>query len=129
MHIKRINKLADTIEAGHPEVGFNMRTYGNRSGDYTDRSGRGCGTVACVAGWAIALFSLNGRGQAVKEQRVGSAGWKGAFFTASDLLGLDDMTASALFQPETVAWYKITPAIAAKTLRHLAKTGEVVWDV
>lgn len=61
MNVERLTILAETLEnfaaRPRPEVGFNMGQGEAPAEFYDDRSGNGCRTVACVAGWTEILFS------------------------------------------------------------------------
>lgn len=74
-----------------------------------------CGTAACIAGWAAAIFAPDTRSYAV--------------FAAERALGLDDVTAAALFVPDGFARAGYTPYEASRVLDHLLATGEVDWSV
>lgn len=132
MNIERILRLADVLDGTEPHepetpLGFNMRIYRGsalpvddpdyeRSG-YRDMSGKGCGTIACVAGWADELF---GDETIPNYTPIG--------LRARRLLGLSAAEALRLFIPEGERIYEqATPQIASKVLRHLAATGEVDW--
>jgi hypothetical protein len=62
MNAARVTALADAIEAGHKGLGFNMAQYRTRANTSTpDQGAHNCGTVACIGGWAEALFGESGR--------------------------------------------------------------------
>ena len=106
-----------------------------------------CGTPACIAGWALALFSP----EAIKlpngnydVSNVPGADYDAAG-AAAELLGIAVDDGYALFTPEFYVededdWdadYKaneygndefISPRRAANTLRRLAKTGVIDWN-
>lgn len=109
MNVERILHLADIIEtqphtSAEAESGFSMQ-------DYTHR----CGTPSCIAGWANSVF------EAV-DLNSGEV--------AAVILGLDFEQESSLFYPSGYSEAsKHTPAQAARTLRHLAATGEVDWSL
>lgn len=89
-----------------------------------------CGTAACVAGHAAALFKLRPRHSADYDDspRV-SYNWG---MVAGDFLGLVNSQREGLFQPngywkDEIA-HRFTPTRAAAAVRELAATGEVpVW--
>lgn len=110
MNTERILALADAIEAGRDDLGFNMRYYFAKD-TAQDKSGHSCGTTACIAGWAKFLES-------------GSADWASRE-SAAKWLDLDFVTSYKLTQEGFNADNKQ----AARTLRHLAKTGFVNWDL
>lgn len=117
MDKERILHLADVIEKGSDQLGFNMAFYEYlTSNPDLDMSGHKCGTVACIAGWAVHTFPPDDR-------------YATAWTAARDQLGLTTFQADQLFEPSVDAAYeKATPEIAAKVLRHLAETGEVEWE-
>lgn len=101
-----------------PKLGFNMGSYGSSG---SDRTGHNCGTVACIAGWAVVAFRPDIEiADLPSNFRISSE--------AADLLGLDRMDASNLFLPPLNLW-KSTPLQAASVLRHAAKTGVIDWSV
>lgn len=124
MNIERLTLLADTLEHHRLDIGFNMHTYFLApspslypSGIYPDLTGRGCLTVACIAGWAAVLSGV----QTPDES---------ADIYAMDYLDLDMTTASDLFHPPAyIHWGKVTPQHAAQVIRHLINTGNVDWSI
>jgi hypothetical protein len=135
MNIERINKLADIIEAGQEanDFGFNMETWGSRGRrtivDKSDHeSGHKCGTVACIAGWAVAAFGVSGRAKKFNGDRATDMNVN-CMSSATKLLGLGVMLSEELFLARGQGVYlgTITPEHAVRTLRLLAETGEVDW--
>ena len=123
MNKERILELADVIEGkthhrrgelsllqrlGGRERFFNMDTYNFE-----------CGAPACLAGWAIHLFDDSDDRHLWPPRRLVE--------TAGRLLGLTHEQASKLFLPDPLVRGGISPERAAKTLRHLAKTGKVIY--
>lgn len=116
MNKERIEQLAQAIETGGiAELGFNMEFF--LGGKEFDASGRNCGTVACIAGWACTLGKLDGE-----------------FLDAAKWLDIPyNKVGKELFFPGDVSgikvydWEEITPAHAAAVLRRLAETGAVDW--
>lgn len=106
-HIEKLPHYNDVDEAG-PH--FTMSRYFNP-----------CGSPSCIAGHAICMFS-----DKKFEDVYGSE-----FNEAAEVLGLGWETANKLFTPSALEagkfWSMITPKEAARTLRHLAETGEVKW--
>lgn len=106
-HIEKLPHNNDMDEAG-PH--FTMSRYFNP-----------CGSPSCIAGHAICMFSDK------KFEDV----YDYEFNEAAEVLGLDWETAGKLFTPDASEagkyWSQITPKEAARTLRHLAETGEVKW--
>ena len=83
------------------------------------RAAQRCGTHACIAGYTVILFGTP-EGLAESDGEVEEY--------AQLLLGIGDEQAADLFAPATVFnWQNLTPADAARTLRHLADTGTVDW--
>lgn len=120
MNKANVLAVADAIERhAFPKLGFNMGAYVEPSGYWTpDRSGHNCKTVACVAGWTIA----------VKEgHAITSWSWSRRI-AAGNFLGLDMEEADCLFNPTDLSdWESIKPKQAVATLRRLARTGKVSW--
>lgn len=106
-HIEKLPHI-DDIEEARPH--FTMSRYFNP-----------CGSPSCIAGHAICMFSDK------KFEDV----YDYEFSEAAEVLGLDWETADKLFTPSALDtgkhWPQITPKEAARTLRHLAETGEVKW--
>jgi hypothetical protein len=122
MNVENILKVADAIEQHSiPDLGFNMLWLKSEVGGDADRSGHNCGTVACVAGWTIALFGSRGDGFMEAGQHLGlpRSKYRPLFYPGT---GLDEDEA------DTHPAWGATPAQAASCLRHLAETGEVDWD-
>lgn len=128
MNKEKLLQVADAIEASELlHFGFNMKVFKDSTAiGILDNSGRGCGTVGCIAGWTIATFQADH--------------WKSGdpdifAFRAQEELNLTDRQAHDLFfvgpaqeNPYHPGW-DATPAQAAMVIRHLAKTGEVDWDL
>lgn len=136
MNIERINLLADTIEQHRiKDLGFNMMAFAIKNPLHSDkdlypdfdRSGHSCGTVACIGGHAVALahadWSLDQLVEADDREEP-------LHREARDWLGLTQYEADVLFYgfPHGVQFSHVTPAMAVKTLRHLAATGVVDWN-
>lgn len=86
----------------------------------------GCGAVCCIAG---AICQFNEPFQLSDLYDESEADWRGSegvMARASRLLGITGGTADELFRPSEDN-DQITPAVAAKTLRHFLDTGNVVW--
>jgi hypothetical protein len=121
--------VADAIEAGAvADLGFNMALC--VSDELPDRSGRGCGTVGCVAGWAVTVLDSDGKrhttplSASALSVAYNSVVWQ----RGRDRLGLTEEQADWLFLGR---WHKssrtdgvkiglITPAEAVAELRRLA---------
>lgn len=88
----------------------------------------GCGTCACIAGWASAL--LGPVTDELEDNEMIEVG--------SKLLGLEDRTARELFIPWINSnldhsWFQnindIPPKAGAMVLDHLLETGKVDWSI
>lgn len=127
MNIGNILKVADAIEqVSVPGLGFNM-SCGIESAGHTiwrgprsDNSGRGCGTVACVAGWTCVV--LADRDTSCDQP------WVDVRVDAQGLLDLSDVLANALFEPARGLRSSVTDEHAVRCLRNLAITGKVNWE-
>ena len=118
MNEENILKVADAIERHSiPDLGFNMELLRGAADErYPDLSGHNCGTVACIAGWALAV-----------------AGKDGGFEAAAEFFGFKDQEEEEsydfpLFFPGS-PHYGTTSSQAVAVLRHLAETGEVDWSI
>lgn len=134
MNMDRIKKLRDYIDRGIRPEQFRMDHWvgipdPGEPGEYNDalsleelsvdqiREGS-CGTVACLAGHTVALFSEPGE----KLHAVNIS------TLATDFLDLREEEAQALFLP--VQFMDVTnPKHAVAVLDHLIQTGEIEWDV
>lgn len=134
MNKERILAVADAIERHTiPDLGFNMSTF--HDSGLRDMSGHGCGTVACIAGWVVALH--HGPGSMTDEGQVTPTG-RDIDDEAAALLeltptGLDGLAGELFYafrrSDRFMTLSDITPDRAVRTLRHLAATGEVDWDL
>jgi hypothetical protein len=118
MNKNRLLLLADVIERGkapeaHPDLTFDMGQF------WVGGVGAGCGTTACIAGWAVVEFARDEK--LIRAPKMADK--------AQKLLGLDAAQAHELFYAvgRDVAMWNITPKHAAFTLRNLAETGVVDW--
>ncbi len=121
MNVDKILNLANVIErAGEDgKRGFCMSTYSSIDRGAADHSGHNCGTVACIAGWLYAIEVADGE---ITER----ANFQ-AFGTAMRSLELDEHVAAALFTPMGDMFHYGTSTQAARVLRILAATGQVMW--
>lgn len=136
MNIERLNILADYIEKQMPETRvFNMAVFG----DFVRSDDHPCKTAACIGGHAVMLFgdapdgwtkpdSLPAAMSRVEAWVGDPGGAKCIGELAADLLGLKPAAAAGLFLPHGIFLPDITPSDAARTLRHLARTGRVDWS-
>lgn len=115
MNTQFIHKLANHIEtlphSFYDEGGFSMECYTHT-----------CGSPSCIAGWAIYLSN--------HSLTIADNGTDGDSLhaLAAAILDISDYTANELFTPN-LRWADITPRQAATTLRHLAATGSVEWNL
>jgi hypothetical protein len=116
-NVERLNKVADMIQA-HPEH-FDMsnwvvvgedRHYGSDAAIAGSVDLFGCGTTACIAGWAVCLWPA----EVMPDENVPTA--------AQRILGLDDYTAMALFMAPNASCS--TADKAADHLRRMALDAE-----
>lgn len=121
MNKEAILAVADAIEGSTiPDLAFNMNYFYVPMRDVSDpidelvEAAHGCGTVACIAGWACAVF-----GETFDPR----------FDRARDILGLTAEQGEQLFFADGAldGLQDIPKADAVAVLRHLAETGEVVW--
>lgn len=122
MNVERIRQLAAHLRKPAPASHFNMDRW--LQADIEDDDDRPigvvlneCGTAACIAGHAVALFRPM---EKVHEFAI----WR----TAEGLLGLTADQSSDLFLPG-VEWVEASAEQAALVLDHLASTGEVEWPI
>jgi len=108
------------------DLGFNMG-FAVENGE-TDRTKRGCGTVACIAGHTY----VNKVGRS-PSRVADNYNWSELFDTAQEELGLTGEQRAQLFFAENTKYYDnleaITPGQAIRTLEHLRDTGRVSWYV
>lgn len=134
MNRERVAKLRDHMIL-LADRGENQRFNWNHwarapNGDYATphRVENDCGTSACVAGWAVTLFS---------SYRHLTSGWKEE---AVQVLGITRNMANELFFPSPTcapglhpSWAnhtsQVPPRGVAMVLDHLLLTGEVDWGV
>lgn len=116
MNIERLKILADVVEGGLPEITFNMQEW---------LSEGGCGTVACIAGFAWMVMP---------QAEMEAIDAEGVSDIAAAWLGLDEETANALFVPisekDVFSWMsyaQISRGMAARSIRILVETGKVDW--
>lgn len=129
--------VADALEAeafiiaGRSKLYFNMGSYVavRRASKHT------CGSTACIAGWVVSMFDENG---APREKTLTPTALRklddsakhelhNIHYAAMRTIGLDEHEANMLFSPGCLS--AITPKIAAETLRNLALTGEIEWNL
>jgi hypothetical protein len=133
MNVDNIIKLAEVLEREETQQHFDLNNWAWNAHrlesfayqPYDEEILHTCGTVACVAGWAKALF-------APKSCDL-------PFDVGAEVLDLEHEQSYHLFTPPTDEWalklppekpyvYDATARGAAKVLRHLAATGKVDWS-
>ena len=135
---ENVLKVAEAIETGalvERGIGFNMARYGAAVDDIAKDHIDNCGTVCCIAGYALALKRPDISGEDIAGEHFNIEA------EATRYLGLDLGDAGELFLPQppySRPWNQIdhqrylaqiTPAQAVRVLRHLAETGEVDWSI
>lgn len=133
MNLERLDTIAQWLEAGAPHKdgvgGFYMPAF--------FREDNKCGTTACIGGCAVMWWGSE------EHKRCQFENWYIPRFdarqVAANLLGLSTTTANALFCPDSFPYTpgedgplqdrleEVTPAWAARCIRHLMETGEVDW--
>lgn len=102
-------------------LGYNQTTFIPYS-DVPDYSGHACGTSACVAGWAVALFDGNRKYVRMTPNEIQER--------AAELLGLSDEQSENLFSdPEPVDScedQEVATCVVATILDGAAQTGRVM---
>lgn len=126
MNRENILKVADAIEQHSiPDLGFNMADF---LGTYEDRTGHGCGTTACIAGWGHAIIHGTYDAEFTYVDPDEIAGWLGiSHVPACNLFYADNHPLNARDSSGRSWFDEITPKTAVSVLRHLAETGEVDW--
>lgn len=127
MNIDKLTEIAEWLEAGAPErkgvTRFDMTGYIEDASETP-----GCGTACCIAGAAVQFdrdepFKNNWDFITGRDESTANFD-----HYAGDILGLDHEQRGALFFGRGVDLDEITPAWAARCIRHLIATGEVDWD-
>lgn len=120
---ENINKVIASIRGeieATKDVGFNMSDWvGPAEIEADDRTGRNCGTIACIAGHAYLVSGGEDR-DATSDDVVPAA---------QEFLDLKSGSADELFYAygSGESMYDITSEQAIRTLEHLRDTGEVNW--
>lgn len=118
MNIERILQLADFIEKLSPER-FDISLWIKAPDRFLTNQQliHDCGTCACIGGWAQMLFNDPYEDSISHSQH------------AFELLGLTELQADKLFCPPNYSEPSLYPQDrVVRTLRRLAKTGEILWD-
>jgi len=119
MNTENILQLADEIERQEHAKTDEMKGWGFNMAYFR----HDCGTPCCIAGFAAEHVRRN-VGEQVEMITEVARKW----------LEIDRSTALSLFIPDVLERHgvrlsDITPAMAARTLRNLAETGRVEWNV
>lgn len=129
MNKERLDILATWLEKGapHNHVKFDMRWFLLLKDEFdciTLEPENACGSVCCIAGCAAQFFAPEAfRDRSAISHMVPMD----IFDIAQHALDLDSDQAMALFMPTYMALELIKPETAARTIRHLIKTGIVNW--
>ena len=130
LDIENIHFMADFFEqelSTNPSL-YNQKFWGegmfNDLEQYNEtRKDFKCGTPACVAGWtALLLGNPEPLGIGSKDYYIGGEEINDI---ANELLGIHNDAHYDLFAGDN---YDSKPEAVARTLRHLADTGTVVWQ-
>lgn len=137
--IRTVIKAIENIDK--QGLAFNMKVFGETNVRAFKKAGATrftpeCGTAACVAGFTMGIFKVNGERRIsdnigrnlLKYQEHSNA--KIGMDAAAKILGLDNIDRDLLFTPNDYEWHpeRFTPRRAIRTLQYLLKTGKVSWD-
>lgn len=124
MNKKRILQLADHLETERVREHFDMSHFFHKPDSNLGAMPANkedffsCGAAACIAGWAVALFTKDNLfvyGASLSRN-------------AEKLLKLSPLQAQNLFIPDVhTAYHNITPDQAAEVLRRFANTNRIEW--
>lgn len=137
--IRTVIKAIENIDK--QGLAFNMEVFGETNLRAFKKAGATrftpeCGTAACVAGFTIGIFKVNGQhrvsdniGRNLRKYQEHSNAQLG-MDAAAKILGLDCVDQDLLFTPDDYEWHpeRFTPRRAIRTLQYLLKTGKVSWD-
>lgn len=134
----KLHYVADMIEAQalvEKNIGFNMGTYRSdldSDSDEQDMTGKGCGTIACIAGWTMLLEKGADYNTETVIQR-GQNQWdvKSSFHVdAANILGITEGESDDLFLGNAAycSLDDITVEHAVAVIRDFADNGEVRWN-
>ena len=112
MNIDRLEILAQHLEQPESPYHFDLATWlklrGNEDNDW-------CGTVCCIAGLTVLLFSYpDDDGEPIRQP-------------AQDLLNLNREQADNLFVPDVLSYKHLTRADAARAVRRLMAGHPDPW--
>lgn len=111
MNADALRKVADAIEEGRKDFGYNQYCYGCRDSST-------CGTAGCIAGWTVLVTDGKRKLEAIDFSELGSR--------ASEILGLSENEHACLFTGDTPV--VATEKSAVRTLRYAAEHGVIDWQ-
>jgi hypothetical protein len=120
-----LGRVLRWLEAGAPHVDSKGRVVDGFDMGYAVEVGD-CGTVCCIAG---AVCQFEGLGELTDRGEMDY--FRQSEPLAVEALGIPYKEARALFMPfdkYDVEAVELTPAVAARTLLHYIRTGQVVWE-
>ena len=134
MNRKAIEYLRDQLKLLYTEkpktgLGFNMKSWVERTNGLKDKSRHQCETAACLAGWAVDLLHADGTPRKVPlsaERLLKESIWF-IPLRARERLGLDERQAKQLFLPAAHSLDNITIQDVVRTLTRLLNNGLVDW--
>lgn len=117
--------VLEWLDQGAPHVGdrgFNMQFFESHPEDAVDYAGHECGTAMCIAGaikqFNPAAFSADRDLESI-SRALGP--WASRMFYGENFVAGD-------WSFKSVALDKITPKMAADTIRGFLATGNVIWE-
>ena len=128
MNIERLKELAEAIRDPKiiPDHEFDMEV--GLSGAGALYGPHECGTVGCIAGTCVLMFSE----LAADLPQYGRVRWSLVTDEAQALLELTAKQADELFEPMNCgipsSWYDSREKVT-KVIEHLIQTGEVDWSI
>ena len=128
MNKKRLEEVAQWLEAGAPERIFNMNRLLDAPMSSAEKNW--CGTECCIAGYVVTRYIP----QSVDLDSIEK--------DATELLGLKENVSNALFYPKVLdseehiglfrsaldGWVNITPIQAAQAVRNVMKHKNPLWE-
>lgn len=138
----RLGRVAAWLEAGAPHVvehnisEFNMQvgvSFLSEAENQKALTNPSCGSMCCIAG-AVCQFEETFKVEnatnptTINGKNVGEVSWRQVMNVATDLLGISDEDADALFMPNGFEHRTISARTASAVIRHYLATGEIDWD-
>ncbi len=123
--IKTAELIQAAVDAKKPKVGFNLVSYKATDGNNEDKTGHGCGTTACIGG-----FAYLASGRTIAEFKKAST--VNIAQEAAKFLGLTKAEKDELFTPDIILrcddrWLDVTPKNAIATLYASAAAKKIIW--